>query len=42
MENTSSVNPKEKTFVMLKPDGPQRGKIGFVIQKFEKKGYKLR
>ena len=31
----------EKTFVMVKPDGVQRGIVGQVIQKFESKGLKL-
>lgn len=31
----------EKTFVMVKPDGVQRGVIGEVVRRFEQKGYKL-
>jgi nucleoside-diphosphate kinase len=31
----------EKTFLMVKPDGVQRNLIGEVVQRFEKKGYKL-
>lgn len=31
----------EKTFVMVKPDGVQRGLIGEIVQRFEKKGLKL-
>lgn len=31
----------EKTFVMVKPDGVQRGLIGEVISRFEKKGLKI-
>lgn len=31
----------ERTFVMVKPDGVQRGLIGEVITRFEKKGIKL-
>jgi nucleoside-diphosphate kinase len=31
----------EKTFVMIKPDGVQRGLIGQVIQRFEQKGLQL-
>jgi len=31
----------ERTFVMVKPDGVQRGLIGKVIQRFEDKGLKL-
>ena len=32
---------KEKTFVMVKPDGVQRGIAGEVISRFERKGLKL-
>ncbi|MBO8127767.1 MAG: nucleoside-diphosphate kinase [Peptococcaceae bacterium] len=31
----------ERTFVMVKPDGVQRGLIGQVLTRFEQKGYKL-
>jgi len=31
----------ERTFVAIKPDGVQRGLIGEIIQRFEKKGFKL-
>lgn len=30
-----------KTFVMVKPDGVQRGLVGRIIQRFEEKGLKL-
>jgi len=33
--------PKERTFIMIKPDGVQRGQIGQIMQRFEKKGFKL-
>ncbi|OXA45813.1 nucleoside diphosphate kinase [Folsomia candida] len=32
----------ERTFIMIKPDGVQRGLIGKVINRFEKKGLKLK
>ena len=32
---------KERTFIMIKPDGVQRGLIGQIIQRFETKGFKL-
>ena len=32
---------KERTFIMIKPDAVQRGLIGDIISKFEKKGVKL-
>jgi nucleoside-diphosphate kinase len=31
----------ERTFIMIKPDGVQRGQMGQIIQKFETRGYKL-
>jgi hypothetical protein len=33
---------RHKTFVMVKPDGVQRGLVGEIIRRFEQKGYKLR
>lgn len=32
---------KERTFIMIKPDGVQRGLIGDIISRFEKKGIKI-
>ncbi|MFO7677069.1 MAG: nucleoside-diphosphate kinase [Thermoplasmatota archaeon] len=32
---------KQQTFVMIKPDGVQRGFIGEIISRFEKKGIKI-
>jgi nucleoside-diphosphate kinase len=31
----------EKTFIMVKPDGVQRGLIGEIVSRFEKKGFQL-
>jgi nucleoside-diphosphate kinase len=31
----------EQTFVMVKPDGVQRGLVGEIVSRFEKKGLKL-
>lgn len=31
----------EKTFVMVKPDGVQRGLIGEIVSRFERKGLKM-
>lgn len=31
----------EKTFLMVKPDGVQRGLIGEIVSRFEKKGFKM-
>lgn len=33
--------PKERTFVMIKPDGVSRRLIGECIMRFEKRGFKL-
>lgn len=33
--------PNERTFVMIKPGGVQRGLIGEIISRFEKKGLKI-
>jgi nucleoside-diphosphate kinase len=32
---------KERTFVMIKPDGVQRGLVGEIIGRFEQKGLKI-
>lgn len=32
---------QERTYIMIKPDGVQRGLIGDVIKRFERKGFKL-
>ncbi|MEG6520637.1 nucleoside-diphosphate kinase [Desulfotomaculum sp. 1211_IL3151] len=31
----------ERTYLMVKPDGVQRGLVGKIISKFEQKGYKI-
>jgi nucleoside-diphosphate kinase len=31
----------ERTFVMIKPDGVQRGLVGKIIQRIEEKGFKI-
>ncbi|XP_048004903.1 nucleoside diphosphate kinase [Leguminivora glycinivorella] len=35
------AEPRERTFLMIKPDGVQRGIVGTIIERFEKKGFKL-
>jgi hypothetical protein len=37
---TSEAN-RERTFIMIKPDGVQRGLVGDIIKRFEQKGFKL-
>jgi len=32
---------KERTFIMVKPDGVQRGLVGDILKRFEQKGFKL-
>ena len=32
---------RERTFIMVKPDGVQRGIVGSIISRFEQKGFKL-
>lgn len=38
-KSTSTKN--ERSFIMVKPDGVQRGLIGDIIKRFEQKGFKL-
>ena len=41
-EETKMASPqKERTFIMIKPDGVQRGMVGSIMARFEKKGFKL-
>ena len=35
------IMQNERTFVMVKPDGVQRGLVGEIINRFEKKGIKI-
>ena len=36
-----NIMATERTFIMIKPDGVQRGLVGEIISRFEKKGFKL-
>ncbi|KAL0278578.1 UNVERIFIED_CONTAM: hypothetical protein PYX00_000360 [Menopon gallinae] len=38
---TGMADARERTFIMIKPDGVQRGLVGKIIQRFEDKGFKL-
>ena len=38
---TMSKSKTERTYIMVKPDGVQRGLIGEIIKRFEQKGFKL-
>ena len=33
--------PRERTFIMLKPDAVQRGLVGDITQRFTKRGFKI-
>ncbi|KAF9604411.1 hypothetical protein IFM89_006420 [Coptis chinensis] len=37
----ASLEDVEETYIMVKPDGVQRGVVGEIISRFEKKGFKL-
>ena len=37
----SAPATKERTYIMIKPDGVQRGLVGQIISRFETKGFKL-
>ena len=37
----STDKQSERTFMMIKPDGVQRGLVGNIITRFENKGYKM-
>ena len=37
----SCLKPKERTYIMIKPDGVERGLVGATITKFETRGFKL-
>ncbi|KAF4653555.1 hypothetical protein FOL47_010442 [Perkinsus chesapeaki] len=37
----STPSRTDRTFIMVKPDGVQRGLVGRIIQRFEDKGFKL-
>ncbi|NP_001311894.1 nucleoside diphosphate kinase 2, chloroplastic [Nicotiana tabacum] len=37
----ASMEEVEETYIMIKPDGVQRGLVGEIISRFEKKGFKL-
>ena len=32
----------ERTYIMIKPDGVQRGLVGNIVQRFEQRGYQLK
>ncbi|EPS69992.1 nucleoside diphosphate kinase 2, chloroplastic, partial [Genlisea aurea] len=38
----ASSDAVEESYIMIKPDGVQRGLVGEIISRFEKKGFKLK
>ena len=36
-----NMKERERTFIMVKPDGLQRGLVGHIIARFEAKGFQL-
>jgi hypothetical protein len=36
-----AMSTKERTYIMVKPDGVQRGLVGNIIARFEGRGFKL-
>lgn len=39
--HTTDMSNTERSFLMVKPDGVQRGLVGEIIKRFEAKGFKL-
>merc|ERR1711936_1350709 len=39
--SSNMAGTNERTFIMIKPDGVQRGLVGDIIKRFEQKGFKL-
>ena len=39
--NNRKMGNDERTFIMIKPDGVQRGLMGDIIKRFEQKGFRL-
>jgi len=37
-----NMNVKERTYIMIKPDGVQRGLVGEILKRFEQRGYQLK
>lgn len=35
------MSRSERTYIMVKPDGVQRGLVGEIVKRFEQKGFKL-
>lgn len=37
----AEMSRSERTYIMVKPDGVQRGLVGEIVKRFEQKGFKL-
>merc|ERR1712158_147974 len=40
-QKMAELKVRERSFIMIKPDGVQRGLVGDIIKRFEQKGFKL-
>jgi len=40
-DSFSVMSQRERSFIAIKPDGVQRGLVGEIIARFEKRGFKL-
>merc|ERR1712158_262711 len=40
-QKMAELKVRERSFIMIKPDGVQRGLVGDIIKRFEQRGYKL-
>lgn len=41
MASSISKGVHERSFIMIKPDGVQRGLVGEITKRFEQKGFRL-
>ncbi|CAM9209826.1 unnamed protein product [Choristocarpus tenellus] len=41
MASVPTMSSTERSYIMIKPDGVQRGIVGTIISRFEQRGYKL-
>ena len=39
--NQTTAQARERTFILVKPDGVHRGLVGEIIKRFEQRGYKI-
>ena len=41
LSSSTSLSAAERTYIMIKPDGVQRGLVGEIVSRFERKGFRL-